>query len=161
MSTPGFGGTNGVSELDIGQVGSVRRGAGTALWVGHVVEGEDNTVSVINSLGPQNVIIRGVGGFRGRRVTWSGNLKVADDAMLGTILAELAARKHGSTRTAGLLGAPNLALLRATQLTNHHGRVLSGRATLEGFTTGRVLRITGNATLNYLTPLELVFTCLS
>ena len=124
MATPTFGGTNGVPELDIGQTGSARRAAGTAFWVGRVIEGSDKTLSVINPLGPQNVIVRDVSGFRGRTVRWEGHLKIDSDATLGVIQSELAQRKHASPRSTGLLGTPNLTLLRATQLINSFGRVL-------------------------------------
>lgn len=158
MATPQYGGTGGVPELDVGQPGSARDGAGTARYVVRVLEQPDRATVVNQPVVQQNVSFEDNLGFSAGRVIWEGSLKVDSDARLGAIESELNRYLHGSARVDGVLGPPNPAYLKPTRLTNALGRVLSESARLEGWTfQGPVQKLHNAGTFNYLVPLRVVF----
>lgn len=138
---PQFGGSNGVTALDVGQPGGARAGAGSALLTGiqvNLAAAEVNAVQ--HDLPQQNAAYRDVLGFAGRRVRVSGMLHCASYSIQNTIAAELDRLKHGSDRTiSGGLAAPDPTQVRETRLTDVDGTVIAARAILEdwSFTTRR------------------------
>jgi len=154
-ATPQFGGTNGVSELDLGQLGSSRRAALTALFTLQEHEGADEIAQVFHSIPQQRVVFRDVIGFTGRAVTWRGTLKCNNDATLAAIEAELSAKLHGGATA-------DIAQVRETRLTNVYGRIVSERACLESWSfQERARKITGSGPYTILVALEVRFRCLA
>lgn len=149
-ATPQFGGTNSVVELDAGQPGSSRYAANTARYVLRVIEGADRATVVGQPVVQQNVLFEDRLGYAGSRVVWEGSLKVTTDAVLGEIAAQLNRYLHGSSRTNGVLDAPDPRQMRPTRLTNSFGRVLSENATVEDWS------MSGVQTLHNAAPFTLI-----
>lgn len=129
---PKFGGTNGVSALDIGQVGGTRQTAGNAKFTGHVYVGEDEVATVQTGLPQQQAVFQDVLGYRGTTVRWEGIIRADGEATMMAIIRELNQHKTGSLRneTTGVMQAPNPKQVRATQLTHSLGRTLSQAAVM-------------------------------
>lgn len=156
--TPQFGATNGVGELDIGQTGSVRRGAGTALATIRTNRDEDQNRVAENGLPQQNVIYRDLLGFGGRPVFWRGDLRTTTETLIGTIEAELDSYRTGQKYTpGGTFDAFDISRIRPTRLTNGFGRVISDHAILQAWQwTSDILRISSSSFLYYV-KFEIVF----
>lgn len=155
--TPQYGGSGGVVELDIGQPGLSRNGE-TAQATISVIVGDERATIVPGGVPQQNVALEQNLGFAGGQVTWQGSLRVASTALLQTIFAEMAAYKHGSVRINGVLGPPNLNLIKPTRLTDGFGNVISERARLRAAAmTSRVMKISGNALYNFHVQIRIVF----
>ena len=135
-ATPQYGGTNSVPELNIGQPGSARATANTARYVVKVTEGADQAAIVDQQIVEQNVSFEDNLGRQTSRVVWSGNLKVNSRATWRAIVNELNSYKHGSSRSSGVLTAPDPALLKPTRLTDSDGNVISESARLESWAMG-------------------------
>lgn len=144
--TPQFGGTNGVPELDIGQEGSPRRGAGTAMAVVQVTERGTIARTVETPLPQQNVVYADALGFADKVTIWRCSIRTTTAALMGTILNEIAAYRTGQLYTAGVGHAAfDASLLKPTRLQNNWGVVISDDAVLKDFeTTSPVKRISGS-----------------
>lgn len=134
---PQYGGTNGVEPLDIGQSGT------TALWTGRVIRNEAETYIVDQSVVKQNVKFRDELGYRGMKVTWRGAIRVTSATMIQSILSRLDKYKTGSMRINGVLGPPDVNLLKETRLTDSYGNVISEKARLSRWTAGPAYRLSG------------------
>ena len=149
-STPQFGGTNGVTELNAGQPGSARATSNYARYVVRVIEGADEATVVGQAVVQQNVNFEDRLGYAGTRVVWEGSLKVSSDTVLGAIAGQLNKYRHGSGRTSGVLDGPDPTQMRPTKLTNSFGRVLSERAVVDDWS------MSGVATLFNAAPFTLI-----
>jgi len=92
---PRFGGTNGVTDLDIGQANSARRVAGTAEATVSVVPGGPETAEVENQLPQQDITYADVQGTTGRRVIWHTQIKTTSLGVMADIMGELEQKKTG------------------------------------------------------------------
>lgn len=144
--TPQFGGTNGVPELDIGQVGSSRRSAGTAMAVVQVTERGTQARTVENPLPQQNVVFSDELGFADKATIWRASIRTTTAALMATILNEIASYRTGQLYTAGVGHAAfDATRIKPTRLTNNWGTVVSDHATLKDYeTVTPVKRITGS-----------------
>jgi len=157
-TSPRFGGTNGVDELDLGQAGGARRANNQAFYTMHVHEGPDRTAVVDQKIVQQNVAFEDRLGFEQARIVWSGDLRVSSDAVLGAIVSDLNRAKHGSARFSGLLAAPWPGAMNPTELTNSFGRVLSKLAALEDWSfDGPVRTMSGGGAFTLIVGLRVVF----
>jgi hypothetical protein len=161
-ATPQFGGTNGVPEIDMGQDGSARQSAGTALFRPNVLIGADDTRVVAQHLTQQNFAFRDNLGFTGKPVVWAGLLKVNTNATLHLIMNELNRYRHGSGRSGGLFTAPSVVYLRPTRLTDFDGTLITEAAALRDFQwRGRRKHISSGGALTMAVAMNLVFEVLS
>ncbi len=157
-TTPRFGGTNGVDELDLGQAGGARRSNNAAFYTMQVHEGPDRAAVVDQKIVQQNVAFEDNLGFEQARIVWSGTLKVSNDATLGAIVSDLNRAKHGSARLAGALAAPSPTAMKPTQLVNSFGRTLSNNAVLEDWSfDGPVKAMSGGGAFTLIVGLRVVF----
>lgn len=150
--TPQFGGTNGVPELDIGQEGSARRGAGTAMAVVQVTERGTQSRTVETPLPQQNVVFGDELGFADKATIWRCSIRTTTAAIMGAILNEIASYRTGQLYTAGVGHAAfDAGRIKPTRLTNNWGTVISDHAVLKDYETATpVRRISGSG-----------FTCLA
>lgn len=95
MALPSFGGTNGVSLLDIGQPGGTRHGASEASATLRCLVGITEVAEVINELAEQNITWRDVLGSRGRPIVWKGVIRANSNATMNTIEGEIELLKSG------------------------------------------------------------------
>ena len=154
-STPQFGGTNGVPELDAGQVGSARRAANEAYWTVRVRVGADKVASAQHALPGQARVFRSTQGRTGQTVTWEGNLKLKDGVVFEALRKELDAYRHGG------IDEPDPNNIKSTTLKDRDDQTLSTRAVLTDweFTTD-VRTITGDANYTRIVGLRVTFECL-
>lgn len=156
-SLPQFGGTNGVVELNAGQPGSLLHTADQARYTVNVIEGADAAAVVPQGLIQQNVTFEDNLGFRGAMVVWDGMLKVVSDAVRQAIYSQLNQYLHGSAMISGTLGSPSPTQMKPTRLVNALGSVLSERAKLADWTSGRVMALSGSSPYTLMVPLRIVF----
>jgi hypothetical protein len=156
-SLPQFGGTNGVIELNAGQPGSLLHGADLARYTVNVIEGADAAAVVPQGLIQQNVTFEDNLGFRGAMVVWDGMLKVASDAVRQAIYSQLNQYRHGSPLVGGTLWAPNPTQMKPTRLVNAFDSILSERAKLEDWSSGRVMALSGSSPYTLMVPLRIIF----
>lgn len=156
--TPQFGGTNGVPELDIGQEGSARRGAGTAMAVVQVTPRGTLARTVETPLPQQNVVFADVLGFEDKPTIWRCSIRTTTAALMNTITNEIAAYLDGQLYTAGVgRAAFNENLVKPTRLRDNHGNVLSDDATLKNFETITPIRRISGSAFSYLMEVIITF----
>lgn len=114
MATPSFGGTNGVPELDIGQVGSARRAAGTLNATVRVLAGAPETGVAKTELVEQHVNFIDNLGITGRPLVWDCTVRASSNAWMNTLLGELEGYKSGKNSVAG--GSPDPSLMHRTRM---------------------------------------------
>jgi hypothetical protein len=156
-TTPQFGGTNGVAELDLGQPGGARYNV-SARYTVQVVQQPERTAVVDQKLVQQNVAFMDNLGFELGRVLWTGTLKVNNNATLQAIVSDLNRAKHGSARVGGNFLPPSLQYIRPTVLKDFDGTTLCNQAVLEDWSfDGPRKRISGDALFTLLVGLRVVF----
>ncbi len=156
-TTPQFGGTNGVAELDLGQPGGSRYNA-TARYTVQVHQQPERTAVVDQKIAQQNVAFQDNLGFEQGRVLWSGTLKVTTNAVLQAIVSDLNKAKHGSARVSGSLGPASPAAIKPTVLKDFDGTTLCNQAVLEDWSfDGPRRRLSGDALFTLLVGLRVVF----
>lgn len=132
-TNPQYGGSGGVNELDIGQIGGVRQLAGDAYATIAVLEEPDIVRQVENAAPQQDLKFVDLLGFDGTRVRWRGAIRTKDHATMNAIESEIDLCRYGSARNlADGTRIVDRAQTRPTKLTNHRGGVLT--------TDGAVLR---------------------
>jgi hypothetical protein len=157
-ATPQFGGTNGVAELNLGQVGSARRAAGMAVYTLNVLEGDDEVSDVESHPRKQDVTFSEHLGWNGATVRWVGMIKVADSTELEAIRSELSVARYGRTITNGVRGAFDAARIAATRLTDSFGKILGESCRLRRAEfTGRVQTISATPGMTLQVPLTVEF----
>ncbi len=141
---PKYGGGNGVSLLDVGQIGGVRNGAGDATFTVKVERGP--MVARAN----QHPMAQLAGSFEehlgldGETFVWRGTIVAKDEATLNAITDDLDSKLAGHKRdTLGKLTPFDQTEIWATQLTDAAGKVLSTKARITGWQP-RGPRLTGN-----------------
>ena len=161
-ATPGFGGTNGVAELDLGQPGSARETAQTARYSVHVNRGPQDPGMTVHKLSEQPVSFVEHTGFAGQEVTWNGLLKVATMEVYKAIVSELSEYQTGQSIDAnGNYGAVAPAKMKATKLTDYFGTVVAARATMARAVLGRVHKLSNDETYEYMGELTISFRVLA
>ncbi len=134
---PKFGETNGVTLLDVGQLGGTRANAGTAVFTNRLVPGSEQAEFTENRAAQQTGIVRNLIGYAGGSVSWRGNLKVDSLTTLRAIISELNQKKHGHTRnSSGTLLQPDPAQVRETRLTDYDGTVIADRVVINEWRMG-------------------------
>ena len=157
-STPQFGGTNSVPELNAGQPGSSRYAANQARYVVRVTQEPDRVARVEQKIPQQNVTFEDRMGFEHGLVTWEGTLKTDNDTTMQAIFNELNRALHGSGMLSGSLSAPSPSYMRPTVLKNSFGTVLSNDAVMVDWATdGAARTITGAAPFILLVGLRITF----
>lgn len=132
-STPSFGNTNGVGDLDLGQKGSARAVAGDARYTLNVIVRPPKFLEIENRMPQQGFKTVDHVGFDGQAVRWEGWLAVKNDAVLAGILSDLSAAKTGLAITAGVYQPYDKSKVKATRLTNRTGRILGEKARVKDF----------------------------
>lgn len=132
---PKYGGTNGVSLLDVGQIGGTRDSAGDATFTLRGLPAADQAIVVEHRAAQQGGLIQDNLGYAGSAMRWSGLLVARNVDILRTIARELNQKLHGQLRNSsnGTMGPVDPVQLRETQLTDYDGAVLSDRARLIGW----------------------------
>ena len=125
---PKIGGTNGVPELDLGQIGGTRNGAGDAKFSGNVLVGQDRTAKVQHPLPQQQGGFEDNLGFQAGRVRIDCMVRGKTAAIFESMRQELNERLHGSLRVAGVLGPADPSKTKPSQLTDFDGTVLAAKA---------------------------------
>ncbi len=130
---PQFGGTNGVTALDIGQIGGTREAAGNATAYITELPGADTAPTVVHRFPQSGVAIADRMGLGGGLYTWRFDIVATTITILRTIRFEIEVYRHGRLRAeaGGVFGAPTPAELAPTQLTNFDGDVVSAVSILE------------------------------
>jgi hypothetical protein len=130
---PKIGGTYGVPELDLGQIGGTRETAGTAKLTAHVIVGQDNVNAVTHKLPQSIAVYRNVIGFVGGRIVIQGVMRASTAAIFETMLQEINQRRHGSLRNGagGPLLPPDPSKMVPTQVTDSQGTVISQQAVVQ------------------------------
>ena len=158
---PGFGGTNGVPELDAGQPGSGRDGSGLVAYRPHFILHEPEVADVEQAAPEQNVVLVNRLGFRGQKFTWEGQAKFKDASEITKLRSVLNQFLTGSAIVAGVLGSPGSpdpSYLQPTQLLDASGELVAAKARMSGFLfPGRQYRITGDAAWMYRRKLIITF----
>lgn len=156
--TPQFGGTNGVPELDIGQEGSPRRGAGTAMAVVQVTPRGTEARTVETPLPQQNRVFGDVLGFADKPVIWRCSIRTTTAALMATILNEIAAYRTGQLYTAGVgHGAFDETRIRPTRLRDNWDNVLSDDSVLKDYETITPIRRISGSGFTCMTELVITF----
>ena len=145
-STPKFGGSNGVPELNLGQPGSARATAGTAQYTVRVLVGTPENPRSENALPQQAVVYTQAMGFAGQTVRWRGWLKVKDVNELSAIRLELNELRTGQTIDAnGVRSAVATTKMKATKMVDPLGVAITDKATLKDVQFGETKRLTSGA----------------
>lgn len=128
-ATPNFGGTNGVTELNIGQKGSTFEQGGVALYEA-IEQGFDDEISNVVSRVPQgSMSFVETMGWTSSIVVWTGKLWTTNDALMSTIESLVSLLSTGQTVSiAGVRGAMDVTQRVGTQLVNGDGRTISENA---------------------------------
>jgi hypothetical protein len=157
-ATPGYGGTNGVAELDLGQPGSARYLAGTARYIVTMKMDAEETREVVNKIPQQSVAFHDHLGPIARFYLWEGTLKVIDIDTLHEIEDEISQARDGYARSNGVLGAFDPAAVRATRLRDGFDKIVSERARIADHAfVGRVSRLSTDTTFGYVVGLRVRF----
>ncbi len=156
-ATPGFGGTNGVAELNLGQPGSARATAQTADYAVRVPRGDEEDGTVVHQLAEQPVSFAENTGFQGFDVTWDGLLRVASIDELEAIRSHVSEFRTGQTITAGVRSAVDPDKMKATKLTDYWAKVISEKAKMTSAIFGEVRRLSNNATFSHACQLTIRF----
>ena len=98
MAQPSYGGTNGVSLLDIGQKGGARNNGGLALATMGVNAAQEKIVAVQQGFPQQNFNVQDLLGFKGQSVTWNGTLWTIDATTMQYIESDVEQYKAGRYR---------------------------------------------------------------
>ena len=160
-ATPGFGGTKGVAELNLGQPGSARETANTARYAVRVEQQNEDAGVAFHPLNDQPVTFAETTGFKGKLVVWRGQLKVATINELSLIKSHVAEFHTGQTITAGVRSAVDAAKKKATKLTDYFGEVVSTTAVLTGAVFGEVYKLSNDATFSHGCELTITFRVLA
>jgi hypothetical protein len=161
--TPGFGGTNGVTELDLGQPGSARRTAKKAHYtVERVVLGPTRTGTVLHKVTGQDMTFAENLGFAGQDVSWQGTLRIKDDTELAALRSHIQEYLTGQTIDAdGKRSAKDVTKVAPTTLTDSGGKAISDKAKMiDPVSWGPKTAISTNADYAYLCTLEIRFSVL-
>ena len=154
---PRYGGSNGVSELDLGQPGGARASALEARYVVKMEESGEETRIHFNAVPQIPGSFVDIQAPLGRTFQWTGTLKVDSLATLAAIRSDLHKAKHGHALTAsGTYGSFDLAAVQPTQLLDFGGTTISTAAKVTDFRFGEIKRITASDFM-YLLPLTVTF----
>ncbi len=157
-ATPLYGGSNGVTELDVGQKGSDLNGSNFAEFEAHVNHGRPDNPTVASKPVQTNQVIQDVLGFQGQIVTWSGIIRFSTNAKLVVVMNNISLARDGYTRnfTSGVPGTVDETELKYTKLVDAHGNVMTDQARLIDAKWDRV-RTLAASTFSLWTTLMLTF----
>lgn len=144
-ATPRYGGTNSVTELNVGQKGSGLN-PGSTIFEAHVHHGKpENPVAVSKPI-QTNETIMDVLGFQGQVVTWRGNIKFANNANMIVVMNNISRALNGTTRsfTTGAPSAVTANELNPTRLVDAYGNVMSDKARMIDARWERVRALAGS-----------------
>lgn len=132
--TPLFGTTNGVTELDVGQVGSARRAAGTVSWVANTVRQAPQLTRVVHGAPGQNIVFEDNLGWRGEIVQWTGHIKFKDNTEFAAFVSLINQYLTGSGLDAdtGVRSAVDLSFTKPTLLEDALGNAIGSRVVMIG-----------------------------
>jgi len=144
---PQFGGTNGVSELDVGQEGSTRRSSSKAWATLKVVMGPPQTRDVKHALPQQTATYVERMGWAGQAVTWTGFVKLKDKDELAALISHLSQYRTGQTinATTGARSAVDVGKMAPTKLADILGVVLSDNAVMTNVRFGELRKLTSGS----------------
>lgn len=157
-STPLYGGTNGVTELNIGQKGSGLRASGAANFEAQVRHGKP-VIPVVTSKPIQtNETIVDNLGFQGQKIIWSGVCRFAALGNYQTVINNIYRAWQGYTRnwSSGAPSAVDRTQMNPTKLVDSHGGVITDKARLVDAQWDRVQVLQGS-TWAYFTRLSITF----
>lgn len=145
-ATPLFGGTNSVTLLDVGQIGSVKRIAGEARYPANVTRGRPEVPQAVSKPVQTDFVIVDRLGFQGQNVIWKGNATFKRMADYLVIEDNITRALHGWVRDhgTGIPGAITKAELNPTRLVDSHGNTMADRATLIDANIGEVKALQGD-----------------
>lgn len=160
--SPQFGGTNGVTELDIGQAGSPTLAAGNLSYAANVRVGRASQPRVINAIPKQEITFVEDLGWQGQIVTWSGLMRIKDLARWQSLYSNLNFYTTGSEVASGVRGSYEASTLAPTKLVDTLGLILSTTAIMIDYQLGgRIQRLSGDPNYTYATQLSLIFRMLA
>jgi hypothetical protein len=152
-----FGGTNDVTELDVGQAGKALHTAGDAEAYLNVYRGRQEQQRFKSEMPQQSQVFVDDGGFNGEFRTWEGTVKTKNRATLRTIESNLSRARSGQTIDAnGVRSVVNRDELNETQLTDAYGQIESPKAILRDYRWGRGRTVT-SGTMTIAIPLTIEF----
>jgi hypothetical protein len=149
MATTPYFQIGSLGELDIGQLGSTRRAAGTAWWSGRVLVGDPEVATVENALPQQGGGFRDHLGFTTQGITWDGRIKTTTRAILAAVESDLSLHRTGQSITNGVRSAPNTAYTKPGVLKDYWSEIQSVKAVLDrvGFGERSTLNSSGAFTI--------------
>lgn len=162
-STPQFGGTNGVVEINLGQPGSGRYTASPnklAWFRAKVLQRPPEIMAVQHGVPQQPIAFTDLLGWRGQVVSWDGSVVVKDATEIAGLLSELSLFSSGSTinATTGVRSAPDVSYLASTILKDAYGKAMGSKAVMTGYQLrDNWKRVSGSSQWLYLNHLSVVF----
>lgn len=134
-TTPTFGGTNGVPELDVGQAGSTRRSQGQVAYYPRVIQTPPDVAEVQHSFPQQNISFMDRLGWRGEIVQWTGRCHIKDATEYAALRSVLSLYRTGSTidSSTGVHGAVNVTYLKPTILKDNYGKAMGAAVLMQGY----------------------------
>lgn len=154
---PGYGGSNGVAEFDIGQPGSASRTGNTRFWVGRVSIGQWEESQQLNTIPKQNVTFTEDLGFRGQSVQWIGRVKVVNAVGQASLWSHLNLFMTGQSITAGVRSARDASYLATTRLVDGFNNIMSATARIQTFRFGNWFPLPQDATFGFTADLDVDF----
>jgi len=155
---PRFGGVN-VTEMDVGQPGSTRNGAGQLHYAANVTMGPEKVPETTHEFPQQAFTVLDNLGWAGQIVTWSGDLRCDTLARYRTVRSELSEYWTGQSinATTGVRSAVDLAKMEPDKLVGSDGTVLTPRAKLINVQFGRGFAPASPSSWAWIIPLTLTF----
>ena len=160
--TPQYGGTNGVSEINLGQPGSARY-TGTpklAHFRAHVLRRPPEVVQVQHGIPQQPYAFSDNLGWRGQVAMWEGSIVVQNATQLAALESELSLFLTGCSisPTTGARSQINTTYLAGTVLKDAYGVVMASKAIMTGYQfRDRWQRVSGSSQWTYLNHLSVTF----
>lgn len=158
---PGYGGSAGVAEFDIGQKGSASRTGGTRFWVGKVSAGRFEENQQLDAIPKQGAVFVEDLGFQGQQVQWIGRVKVVNEAGIASLWSHLNQFRTGQTITNGVRGNRDASYLAATRLVDGFNNIMSTQARLQTIDLGDWFPLPQDATFGFTAQLNVEFRILA
>jgi hypothetical protein len=160
--TPRFGGTNGVTEMDIGQPG-IAGGLyanNQAHFTVKVFYGAPQVREALHTLPQQDQAYMDRLGWSGEIVRWQGIIRFDTVARIHTVKSRLQQYRTGQSinSTTGVRSARDTSFLSPTILEDVYSNAHASAAVLRDFVWGGNFRASqGSATFNYINQLTVLF----
>lgn len=134
-TAPLFGGTNGVSVLDLGQPGGAKRTAEEVYYNPREQMVQPQVDNVLQKFPQQSITLIERMGYSGQLISWTGYIKFKDASELGDVISDLNLYLSGQSvnKTTGIRSTVDTDTLKATKLVNSVGTVLSAYAVMMGW----------------------------